>query len=222
MKSVAVDGPSGAGKSSVVKTLAKTLGFAYMDTGAIYRTVGLFACRYGITPADIFKVIPLLPEARVEVRYEDGQQRNYLNGEEVSGLIRSQEMSAYASAISAIPEVRDKLLMIQRRAAEEYNIFMDGRDIGTVVLPNADLKIFLTASPEERARRRYEQNRDKEPDMTLETTLEAVLARDKADSTRSVAPLRQAEDAVLVDTTHINEEETVAYLLNLCRERLGL
>jgi len=222
MKSVAVDGPSGAGKSTVVKQLAKTLGFAYMDTGAIYRTVGLYACRQGITPADIAQIIPMLPDIRVEIAYKDGQQCNYLNGEEVSGSIRSQEMAAYASAVSALPEVRDKLLSIQRKAAEQYNLFMDGRDIGTVVLPNADLKIFLTASPEERARRRFEQNREKEPDMTYEATLKAVIARDKADSIRSIAPLRQAEDAVLLDTTNMKEEETVAYLLALCHERLGL
>ena len=222
MRAIAVDGPSGAGKSTMVKAIAAMLGFVYVDTGAIYRACGLFAARRGIARETIAEVIPLLGEISVSLAYQDGAQRIFLNGEDVSGLIRTPEISLYASAVSALPEVRAKLLSLQREIAEKNDVIMDGRDIGTVVLPNADVKIFLTASAEERARRRYLELKEKGADVTYEQTLIEVRERDAKDEGRAIAPLRPAEDAVIVDTTGKDKEESLAMLYGEIKARLGL
>ena len=222
MKKIAVDGPSGAGKSTMVKALAEKYGFLYVDTGALYRAAGLFAIRRGVPRERIGELIPLLPELHVGLSHDGEGQHVFLDGEEVTGLIRTPEVSLYASAASALPAVHDKLLDLQRDLAKEYDVIMDGRDIGTAVLPDAELKIFLTASPEERARRRYIELRDKGMDVDYGDTLRQILERDHNDSTRAFRPLRPAEDAVIVDTTGKNIEETVKLLSELVEERFGL
>lgn len=222
MKAIAVDGPSGAGKSTMVKGIAQKLGYVYVDTGAIYRAVGLFAAEAGIPRDTIKDVIPRLDEINVNLTYEDGVQKVYLNGKDVSSEIRTPEISLYASAVSALPEVRSKLLDLQRDIARKNNVIMDGRDIGTVVLPNADVKIFLTASAEERARRRYNELIGKGENVTYEQTLKEVIERDTNDENRAVAPLRPAEDAVIVDTTGRTKEESLALLFAEVEKRLGI
>ena len=220
-KSIAVDGPSGAGKSTLAKLLAKELGFLYVDTGAIYRTVGLKACREGVDPEDGAAVTALLPGLNIELKYgEDGLQHMYLDGEDVTDAIRRHEISRYASCVSAIPAVRDFLLERQRELARTHDVIMDGRDIGTVVLPRADVKIFLTASPEDRARRRYEELRQRGQEADYDTVLRDVIQRDERDTRRSAAPLRRAEDALLVDTTGNSLEESLGVLLDTIKERL--
>ena len=220
-KSIAIDGPSGAGKSTLAKLIAEELGFLYVDTGAIYRTVGLYAYKNNVEPHDAPAVIALLDSIKIELEHgSDGLQHMYLNGEDVTADIRQHAISAYASAVSAIPRVRAFLLDMQRDLARTHNVVMDGRDIGTVVLPDADVKIFLTASPEDRARRRYEELLARGQQAEHDTVLKDLLERDKNDSTRSAAPLRQAEDAVLVDTTGNTLEESFALLLNTVKERL--
>ncbi|WP_130868316.1 (d)CMP kinase [Intestinimonas massiliensis (ex Afouda et al. 2020)] len=220
-RSIAIDGPSGAGKSTLAKRLAEKLGYLYVDTGAIYRTVGLQAFRAGVDPADPAAVIPLLKEIRIHLAYgEDGLQHMYLNGEDVTGEIRRHEISAYASGVSAIPEVRAFLLAQQRNLAETHDVVMDGRDIGTVVLPDADVKIFLTAAPEARARRRWLELKERGQDTPFETVLHDVKERDDKDTHRAAAPLRQAEDAVLADTTHMDLEQSLALLIQIAKERL--
>ena len=204
-RSIAIDGPSGAGKSTLARALAKGLGYLYVDTGAIYRTVGLQACRAGVDPENSEAVTALLPGLEIGMGYgEDGVQRMYLNGEDVSQAIRQHEISRYASCVSAIPEVRAFLLDRQRKLAQEHDVVMDGRDIGTVVLPQADVKIFLTATPEARARRRWLELKE----------------RDEKDSTRSAAPLRQAEDAVLADTTQLDLQQSLDLLIQIAKEQL--
>lgn len=222
MKAIAVDGPSGAGKSTMVKGIAQKLGYVYVDTGAIYRAVGLFAAEADIPRDTIKDVIPRLDEINVNLTYEDGVQKVYLNGKDVSSEIRTPEISLYASAVSALPEVRSKLLDLQRDIARKNNVIMDGRDIGTVVLPNADVKIFLTASAEERARRRYNELIGKGENVTYEQTLKEVIERDTNDENRAVAPLRPAEDAVIVDTTGRTKEESLALLFAEVEKRLGV
>ncbi|MCQ2445627.1 MAG: (d)CMP kinase [Clostridia bacterium] len=222
MKAIAVDGPSGAGKSTMVKGIAQKLGYVYVDTGAIYRAVGLFAAEADIPRDTIKDVIPRLDEINVNLTYEDGVQKVYLNGKDVSSEIRTPEISLYASAVSALPEVRSKLLDLQRDIARKNNVIMDGRDIGTVVLPNADVKIFLTASAEERARRRYNELIGKGENVTYEQTLKEVIERDTNDENRAVAPLRPAEDAVIVDTTGRTKEESLALLFAEVEKRLGI
>ena len=220
-KSIAIDGPSGAGKSTLAKMIAEELGFLYVDTGAIYRTVGLWAFKNGVEPHDAPAVTALLDSIKIELEHgEDGLQHMYLNGEDVTGDIRRHAISAYASAVSAIPQVRAFLLDMQRDLARTHNVVMDGRDIGTVVLPDADIKLFLTASPEDRARRRYEELLSRGQQAEYDTVLKDQLERDKNDSTRSAAPLRQAEDALLLDTTGNTLEESFALLLNTVKERL--
>ena len=221
MKAIAVDGPSGAGKSTMVKAIARKLGYIYVDTGAIYRAVGLFAVSAGIPRENITDVIPMLERIAVTLAYEDDKQKIFLNGTDVSEEIRTPEISLYASAVSALPEVRSKLLSLQRVLARINNVIMDGRDIGTVVLPDADVKIFLTASAEERAMRRYRELVDKGMDVTYEQTLKEVLERDGNDESRAVAPLRPAEDAVIVDTTGKSREESLAMLFAEIEKRLG-
>lgn len=220
MKSVAVDGPSGAGKSTIVKAVAERLGFLYVDTGAIYRSIGLYAARKGILLESITDLVPFLPEINVFLTYSKGVQHIFLNDEDVSDLIRSPEMSLYASAVSAIPEVREKLLDLQRSLAVKNNVIMDGRDIGTVVLPSADVKIFLTASPEERAMRRFLELNDKGISVTFDETLADVNKRDYNDSHRKVAPLVPAADAILIDTTGRSREESIELVYEIIRERL--
>ena len=221
-KSIALDGPSGAGKSTMAKRLAAELGFLYVDTGAIYRTLGLFALRQGVDPGDSEAVEPLLEKATIRMAYaEDGLQHMYLDAEDVTQAIRTPEVSSAASKISAIPAVRAFLLEMQRDMARKNNVVMDGRDIGTVVLPQADMKIFLVASVEARAQRRYAELRERGVETNLDQVLVEIKERDQRDSGRSTAPLRQAEDAHLVDTTEYSLEESFQSLLRLVREKLG-
>ncbi len=219
--SIAIDGPSGAGKSTLARMLSRHFGFLYVDTGAIYRTLGLYAKRSGAGSKDESAVSALLPTADIKMRYnEDGVQHMFLNGEDVTDAIRSPDVSIYASDVSAIPSVRAFLLDMQRKAAEENSVVMDGRDIGTVVLPDADIKIFLTASSEERAMRRFLELKEKGSDASYDAVLRDIRYRDKNDSTRSIAPLRQPEDAVLADTTGYTLEESFELLKNIVKERL--
>ena len=213
--SVAIDGPAGAGKSTLAKAAAARLGFVYVDTGAIYRTVGLAARNAGVDKADSEGIKALLTSLQVDIRYENGVQKMYLNGGDVTGEIRSPEISAYAYYVSAIPEVRAFLMEMQRRLAREHDVIMDGRDIGTVVLPEAGLKIFLTASAEKRAMRRFRELQEKNPAITFEEVLSDMTARDAKDSQRETAPLKAAEDAVLVDTSDLGLEESVELIVNM-------
>ena len=218
--SVAIDGPAGAGKSTIARKVAQELGCLYVDTGAIYRTVGLYALRKGADPKNEGEVVPLLEELKVEMQVEsDGIQHMYLNGEDVTAQIREPEISRCASAVSALPPVRAFLLDMQRELARTRSVVMDGRDIGTVVLPDATVKIFLTASPEVRAMRRWKELREKGNTDTYEEVLRDVIQRDYDDSHRAVAPLRQAEDAVLADTSELDLEESIQLLLNIVKER---
>ena len=220
--SVAIDGPSGAGKSTVAKAIAGQLGFIYVDTGAIYRTVGLAAQRAGVDSKDAPGVIALLPGIKVDITYDPaGGQRMLLGGEDVSAEIRTPRSSIYASDVSAIPEVRAFLLELQRGMARRHSVIMDGRDIGTVVLPNADVKIFLTASAEERARRRYLELQEKGMKTSYEEVLRDIAYRDAQDSSRETAPLRPAEDSAYLDTSDMSFAESVAAVAALLRERLG-
>lgn len=219
--SVAIDGPSGAGKSTLARKAAAALGYLYVDTGAIYRTVALSAVRRGIDPADAPRLIPTLPELDIRLEYAgDGLQHMYLNGEDVSEAIRVHEISQHASTVSAIPEVRAFLLELQRELARKNNVIMDGRDIGTVVLPDAQVKIFLTASPESRARRRHLELQQRGQDTEFETVLRDIIKRDEQDTNRPIAPLRQAEDAVLVDTTHLDLEQSFQAILDTIKEKI--
>lgn len=221
--SIAIDGPAGAGKSTFAKRLAKDLGFVYVDTGAIYRSVGLFAFKNGIAIENIEKVAECLGDVKIEVSYDDsGTQHVMLNGSDVSKEIRLPEISTYASAVSALPQVREFLLNLQRDFAKRYNVIMDGRDIGTVVLPDADLKIFLSASIEARAKRRYNELLEKNIKTTFEEVESDMVARDEHDSHRAVAPLRQAKDAVFVDTTDLSLEESFNLLRKIVKDKLGI
>lgn len=222
-RSIAIDGPSGAGKSTMAKSLAKELNFLYVDTGAIYRTVGLEVFRRGVNPSDAGAVAGILPRLSIEMGYgEDGLQHMYLDGEDVTAAIRQHEISDYASKVSAIPAVRGFLLEMQRKLAREHNVIMDGRDIGTVVLPDADLKIYLTAGAEDRANRRFLELQERGQKTDYETVLRDVLQRDRQDMEREIAPLRQADDAVLVDTTGIGLDGSRELLRNLIQERFSL
>ncbi len=217
---VAIDGPSGAGKSSLARRCAAELGLLYVDTGAIYRTVGLAALRRNIDRKDEEAVAAILPELDIGMGYEEGEQRMYLNGEDVSREIRLPEISMCASDVSAHAAVRSFLLEMQRKLARENRVIMDGRDIGTVVLPEAQLKIYLTASPEARADRRMKELRAKGVEQPYEEVLRDILLRDEQDMNREVAPLRQAEDAVLVDTTEIDFDQSFQLLCRIIRERM--
>ena len=220
-KSIAVDGPSGAGKSTLSRMIARKYGLIYVDTGAMYRTVGLYVLRHGLDSHDADGVIALLPEIQVGMRYdESGTQRMLLNGEDVSDEIRLPGVSIYASDVSAMPEVRRFLLHMQRKLAEENSVIMDGRDIGTVVLPEAGLKIFLCASPEDRARRRYEELRLKGVETTPDDVLRDINYRDVNDSTRAAAPLRPADGAVILDTTGNTLEQSFETISRLVEEYL--
>ncbi|MCD7928232.1 MAG: (d)CMP kinase [Oscillospiraceae bacterium] len=221
--SIAIDGPSGAGKSTLARKMAEKLGFLYVDTGAIYRTVGLYAKGMGLKIEQAEQVVPSLSSLNIELAYgQDGLQHMYLNGEDVSDAIRQHDISAWASAVSALPEVRAFLLEMQRSLARVNSVIMDGRDIGTVVLPQADVKLFLTAAPEERARRRYRELLERGQQADYDRVLKDLLERDERDSTRAVAPLCQAEDALLVDTTGLDLEQSLARLLDEVKEKLKL
>ncbi len=221
MISVAIDGPAGAGKSTLARQLARDLGYIYVDTGAMYRAVGLYALRAGADPADPAAVDPLLPGIRLRLAVLDGEQHIYLNGEDVSALIRTEAVGMAASAVGANPAVRAFLLGLQRDMARTGNVLMDGRDIGTVILPDATVKIFLTASPEARARRRWlEYQAAGRPDR-YEDVLADVKRRDEQDSGRAAAPLRRAEDAVLLDTSAMDLAQSLAALKQIIKERVG-
>ena len=216
---IAIDGPAGAGKSTISKSIAKRLRLIYVDTGALYRALGLYALRSGVRPGDEAAVLPLLETAAVELKYQEGEQRVFLNSEDISALIRTPEASMAASDISAIPAVRAFLLDLQRDIAKKNDVIMDGRDIGTVVLPDAQIKIFLTATPEDRAGRRYRELLAKGEPVSYDQVLADVIQRDHNDSNRAIAPLRQAEDAVLADTTGFDLEEAIELLLKIIEER---
>ncbi len=220
---IAIDGPSGAGKSSLARAAASELGLIYVDTGAIYRTVGLASRRAGLPLGAHDEVVALLPELNIEMAYDaEGKQRMYLNGEDVSDAIREPEISMYASDVSAFPEVRAFLMQMQRDMAARGGVIMDGRDIGTVVLPDAPLKVFLTASERARAERRCLELRQKGSDCTVEEVLRDMRIRDENDSGRAVAPLKMADDAVLLDTSELDFEQSLAALKQLIKEKFGL
>lgn len=220
MRNIAIDGPAGAGKSTIAKTAAKELGYIYVDTGALYRAVGYYVLNKNIDPKDEQGVGKILNEIEVALKFVDGEQRVFLNGEDVSSKIRTPEMSMYASAVSAHPSVRTFLFETQRKLARENNVIMDGRDIGTVVLPNADVKIFLTASPEERAKRRYDELILKGQTVEFDDILKDVITRDYNDSHRAVAPLKQADDAIFLDTTGNTFEQSVELIISTIKENL--
>ncbi len=221
MIAVAIDGPSGAGKSTIARKVAGELGFLYIDTGALYRSIGYYVLKKGGDPEKKEDVEAALPGIRLGLRHADGVQRVFLNGEDVSDQIRTPAVSMAASHVSAFPAVRAFLLELQRKMAREHNVIMDGRDIGTVVLPDAELKIFLTATPEDRARRRYEELVEKGEAVTFDEVLKDVIQRDYNDTHRDIAPLRQAEDAVLADTTGFELPQSVALIRSLVEKKLG-
>ena len=222
-RSIAIDGPAGAGKSTLARALARELGYLYVDTGAIYRTVALRAREAGADPSDPKQVAPLLEDLDLRMDYGgDGVQRMYLSGRDVTEAIRENEISALASQVAALPAVREFLLEFQRKQAREHNVVMDGRDIGTVVLPQAGVKIFLTAAPEARARRRTAELLQRGQDADFDEILREIRQRDEQDENRPVAPLRQAEDAALLDTTNLDLKGSLEALLTLVRERLSL
>ncbi len=220
MISVAIDGPAGAGKSTISRTVSKEMGYIYVDTGALYRTVALNFIADGSTPENIKNVDSVLAATAVSIEFKDGEQRMILDGRDVTDLIRTPEVSMMASAVSAVPQVRAFLLDTQRRLASENNVLMDGRDIGTVVLPNATVKIFLTASPEDRAKRRYDEFVAKGVSVSFDEVLADIIKRDHNDSTRAIAPLRPAEDSVLLDTSGNTFEQSVAQIKAIIEEKL--
>lgn len=221
--SVAIDGPAGAGKSTIAKALARELGFHYVDTGAIYRTLGYFFDLIGIGPKDIDGITKYIDECVIEIEWDDdGSQHMFLNEIDVSEDIRTPEISKIASAVSAHKLVRDTLLDMQRDVAKKHNVIMDGRDIGSVVLPKADVKFFLTASPEVRARRRFDELQAKGSKVSYEKVLKEVNERDHADMTRAVAPLKQTKSHILVDTSDMTIEQVIAHMGNIVREKCKL
>lgn len=222
MISIAIDGPSGAGKSTISRKAAEKFGFIYVDTGAIYRTIGLATKIRGVSLDDTAAVVALLPTLEIELKYNDaGEQHMYLDGNDVSRDIRLPEVSMLASKVSAIPEVRAFLVDMQRGMAEKYDVIMDGRDIGTVILPNADLKIFLTADVRDRARRRYEELRAKGMEKPFDEVLAEMEQRDEQDTQRAAAPLKAADDAVLLDTSGNTLEESIDEVCRLISEKTG-
>lgn len=221
--SVAIDGPAGAGKSTVARRAAEALGICYVDTGAIYRTVALAVVQSGVDCADESQVEALLSRIHIRLRWtDDGVQHMFLNDEDVSSLIRAPEVSQLASRVSALPSVRRFLLETQREVARTNSVIMDGRDIGTVVLPHADVKIYLSASAETRAKRRWQELREKGLAEPYEDVLREMLERDERDMNRKIAPLRRAEDAVLLDTSALSPEESIAAILNIIREKVTI
>lgn len=217
---IALDGPSGAGKSTIAKAVAKKLGYIYVDTGALYRSIAFYVIIKGADTKSADSVIPLLSEINVEIKYIDEAQHIFLNSEDVSEKIRTTEVSMGASDVSAIPKVREFLFDLQRDIAKKNNIIMDGRDIGTVVLPNADVKIFLTASAEERAKRRFKELQEKGDSITFEQVLVDINQRDYNDSHREIAPLKQADDAILIDTSSLSLDESVEKIYSAVKEKI--
>ena len=220
MYQIAIDGPSGAGKSTLAKLISARLGCVYVDTGAMYRTIGLYCARNGIPADDREKIASALSDISIEIKYYDGVQHMILCGEDVTGLIRTQQISMYASAVSALPEVRKFLIAPQRKFAEENNVVMDGRDIGTVILPDADVKIFLTSSTAARAERRYRELVERNEKTDYETVLSQTLERDRNDSTRAIAPAIPADDAIIIDNSDMNAEDTYNAVLNVIKSRI--
>ncbi len=219
---IAIDGPSGAGKSTLARRIAQELGIIYLDTGAMYRAVALKAIRLGIDTRDHESVSRIMPDIDISVDYHDGVQRIYLDGEDVSSAIRTNEVSMGASNVSAFPEVRTRLVALQQEIARNNPVVMDGRDIGTKVLPDASLKIFLTATAEERARRRYLELKEKGLlDKTFQELVAEIEERDRNDSTRQHSPLKKAEDAVVIDSTGKSVEELVAFIMDMVRKRFN-
>lgn len=221
MIQIAIDGPGGAGKTTLSKAIAKKLGIVYVDTGAMYRTVGLYVRDHGFSWENTAAVISLLSEIHIEVKFEDGVQNIYLNGVNPGDRIREPEISMYASGVSKIPEVRAFLLETQKEIARKNSVIMDGRDIGTVILPDADLKLFMTASPETRAKRRYLELKEKGQDVTLEQVMEEMVARDAQDAGRDIAPAIPADDAIMYDNSGLTFEESLERLLAFIKEKLG-
>lgn len=220
--SVAIDGPAGAGKSTMARRAAAELNFVYVDTGAIYRTVAYAVAEHGIRPDETEKIDALLPKLDLKLAWQDGVQHMYLDGRDVSAKIRLPEVSAMASKVSALPSVRAFLLDTQRNVAKTNSVIMDGRDIGTVVLPNADVKIYLSASAQVRARRRFIELQEQGSNDTYEEVLQDMIERDYRDMHREIAPLKQADDAVLLDTSELSLEESIEALLKIIREKLAL
>ncbi|MBP3378891.1 MAG: (d)CMP kinase [Clostridia bacterium] len=218
---VALDGPSGAGKSTVAKAVAAKTGLIYVDTGSLYRTVGLHMAQHGIDAYDTDGIIAALPEVDIKLTYENGQQCVSLCGEQVGNKIRTEQASYYASAVSKIPEVREFLLEMQRSLAREGGCIMDGRDIGTVIMPDAEIKVFMTATAEERARRRHREQLEKGIDVTFEEILESIIARDKQDSEREAAPLKPADDAVMFVNDGYTVETSADYIVGLMKDYLS-
>lgn len=214
---IAIDGPAGAGKSTIAKLIAKELGYVYVDTGAMYRALAIHFLKQGLTPEDTEKIKEACKSAEVTLQYENGVQQVYLNGENVTGMLREEAVGNMASVSSAIGEVRTQLLELQRELARTKDVVMDGRDIGTNILPNADVKVYLTASVEERARRRYTELQEKGIACNLEEIAHDIEERDTRDMNREIAPLKQAEDATLVDSSNMSIEEVVQAIINLCK-----
>ncbi|MBO5715657.1 MAG: (d)CMP kinase [Clostridia bacterium] len=216
---IAIDGPSGSGKSTLAKAVARELGIIYVDTGALYRTVGYFVYANGKDPHNAYEVEALLPNVQIELKYENGSQRVILNGEDLGDKIRMPEMSMYASAVSSIPAVRQFLLEMQKKMARENSVVMDGRDIGTVIIPDADLKIFLVASNETRAKRRTLELLEKGVETTYEDVLVDMTERDKQDKNRDIAPAVPADDAIIFDNSEMSVEESLVEIKRLLNER---
>lgn len=214
---VAIDGPAGAGKSTVAKRVAKELGFIYVDTGAMYRALAVFFLKQGLKPEETEKIAETCKDTQVSIGYEDGVQQVYLNGENVTSLLRTEEVGNMASVSSAVKEVRAQLLELQRELARTKDVVMDGRDIGTNILPNADVKVYLTASVETRAKRRYLELQEKGVECNLEDIAHDIEERDTRDMNREIAPLKQAENAVLVDSSNMSIDEVVEAIKSLCK-----
>ena len=219
---IAIDGPAGAGKSVTAKAIAKELGFIYVDTGALYRTIGLFVCERGIASDDKAGIISCLPDIKIEMKLENGGGAVYLGGKRIGDEIRTPVISKYASDVSKIPEVRAFLLETQRSIARENNVIMDGRDIGTAVFPNAELKIFMTADPMVRAQRRADEMKAKGMETDIQEVLKNLQERDYIDSHREVSPLTQAEDAIVLDNSNLTMEDQLVWLKNIIKERFEL
>ncbi len=222
MIAIAIDGPAGAGKSTIARMAAKELGFIYVDTGALYRTIGVAVSRTGTDTENEKDLKALLDKINIELAFEDGVQKVILDGEDVSEAIRTPDASMMASKVSAIPMVRESLLDLQRNLATKNNVIMDGRDIGTVILPDAQVKIFLTASPEVRAKRRYDELLAKGKNVSFDEVLSDMILRDKNDSEREIAPLKPAPDSVLADTSDDNLEEAISRVVSIIKDKLGI
>ena len=219
MNSIAIDGPAGAGKSSIAKALSKRLGYIYIDTGAMYRAVALFFVENNVSDGTDSRIESLLDKLEISIKYEDGAQKVILNGEDITGKLRLEEIGKLASKFSAIGSVREKLVALQRKLAQQENVVMDGRDIGTVVLPNADLKIYLSASSKVRAKRRYLELLEKgHTDLDINEIEDEIIKRDEADMNREISPLKQADDAYYLDSSDMTLEEVVSKILSMVKE----